>query len=209
MYGSSHDSGGSRACAVMDESNRCKSSYGSNPGRIPARCLISISAMCTVVAPNPASSEKKRLRSFMRHHRAGQVYFRRSSITLPSFGRLPGATSSTSPRSLVTSRIEATIGFARDSDGRSVDFAFERHAVVAALALDDQARAHDLGMAAHDLAHLPRRDEHGAHLGALVGAAHPALDAHVGAAAGARAGQHRRQIAGAEADQRIVLVEAW
>src|SRR5260221_658847 len=38
-------------------------------------------------------------------------------------------------------------------------------------------------MAAGDLVHLLRRDEHGAHLGALVGAAHPALDAHVAAAA--------------------------
>src|SRR6185369_16539936 len=40
--------------------------------------------------------------------RHAYVYFRRSSITLPSFGRLPGATSSTSPRSWVTSRIDAT-----------------------------------------------------------------------------------------------------
>ena len=62
-------------------------------------------------------------------------------------------------------------------------------------------------MAAHDLVHLLRGDEHRANLGALVGAAHPSFDAHVGAAAGARARQHGGEVAGCEADQRIVLVE--
>ena len=38
-------------------------------------------------------------------NRGGYLYFRASSITLPSLGRLPGASSSTLPRSLVTSRI--------------------------------------------------------------------------------------------------------
>mgnify|MGYP003335529628 CR=1 FL=1 len=51
-------------------------------------------------------------------------------------------------------------------------------------ALDDEARLRDLGVAAQDLAHLLGRDEHRAHLGRLVRAAHPALDAHVRAAAG-------------------------
>ena len=49
--------------------------------------------------------------------------------------------------------------------------------------------------------------EHAADLGGLVGAAQPALDARVGAARGAGAGQHRRQVPGAEADQRVVGVQ--
>src|SRR5467141_4098421 len=40
-------------------------------------------------------------------------------MTLPSFGRLPGGSSSTSPRSLVTSRIEATMASASPA-GRSL-----------------------------------------------------------------------------------------
>jgi hypothetical protein len=49
--------------------------------------------------------------------------------------------------------------------------------------------------------------EHAAHLGGLVGPAHPALDAGVGAARGASAGQHGRQVASAKADERVVGVE--
>jgi hypothetical protein len=80
----------------------------------------------------------------------------------------------------------------------------QRHAVVGHLAFDHQPGAADLGVAAHDLGHLARVHEHAAHLGGLVGAAQPALDAHVGAAGRAGAGQHGRQVAGAEADQRVV-----
>ncbi|MNT56503.1 hypothetical protein D3C72_1938070 [compost metagenome] len=49
--------------------------------------------------------------------------------------------------------------------------------------------------------------KHAPHLGRLVGSAHPALDARVGAARGAGAGQHGRQVARAKADQRVVGVE--
>ena len=49
--------------------------------------------------------------------------------------------------------------------------------------------------------------EHAAHLGGLIGAAHPALDAGIGAAGGALAGQIGGQVAGAKTDERIVGVE--
>ena len=57
-------------------------------------------------------------------------------------------------------------------------------------------------MTRHHLRDLARVHEHAPDLGGLVGPAHPALDADVGAARG-RARQHRREVAGAEADQRI------
>ena len=62
-------------------------------------------------------------------------------------------------------------------------------------------------MALGDLGDLLGMHEHALDLGGLVGAAEPALDAHVGAPARARARQHRRQVAGGEADHRVVAVE--
>src|SRR5258708_663005 len=41
-----------------------------------------------------------------------------------------------------------------------------------------------------------------------IGAAHPAADARVGAADGADPGEYRGQVPGAEADQRVVRIEA-
>ena len=104
------------------------------------------------------------------------------------------------------SRIDATMASARD-DRLSGDLDVERHAVVALRVVDDEPRLADLRMPRDDRRDLRRMHEHSLHLGRLVGAPHPALDAQVGAAAGARARQHRGQIAGAEADQRIVGVE--
>src|SRR5471032_1596540 len=46
-----------------------------------------------------------------------QVYFRTSSITLPSLGRLPGAANSTLPPTLQTIRIVPSIAFSRSGDG--------------------------------------------------------------------------------------------
>ncbi|MCY1367648.1 hypothetical protein D9M69_545920 [compost metagenome] len=62
-------------------------------------------------------------------------------------------------------------------------------------------------MAARHVGHLRRMHEHAAHLGGLVGAAHPALDAGVGAPAGRETGHDGRQVARAEAHQRIVRIQ--
>ncbi|MNT61274.1 hypothetical protein D3C72_1989020 [compost metagenome] len=65
-------------------------------------------------------------------------------------------------------------------------------------------------MAAQYVGHLPRMHEHALDLGRLVRAPQPAPEPHIGAPARARPlrglGHHRRQVAGAEADQRIVAV---
>ena len=75
------------------------------------------------------------------------------------------------------------------------------------LAGNHQPRPHQLGMAADDVVDLRGMHEHAAHLGGLIGPAQPALDPHVGAAAGAHAGEHCRQIAGGEPDQRVLGIE--
>src|SRR3954470_6874579 len=49
--------------------------------------------------------------------------------------------------------------------------------------------------------------EHALDLGGLVGAAHPTLDAHVAASAGATAGQDGREIPEAETDPGVMEVE--
>ena len=71
-------------------------------------------------------------------------------------------------------------------------FDVQRHLVVGHFAGDDQARALDLREALDHLGHLTRVHKHATHLGGLVGAAQPALDAHVGAACGAAARQDGR-----------------
>src|SRR5579859_1069999 len=70
-------------------------------------------------------------------------------------------------------------------DGGSVGstLAQQGHTVAAAVVLDDQAGADDLAMAPDDVGDLARVDEHALDLGRLVGAAEPALEAAVGAAA--------------------------
>ncbi|SPD63265.1 protein of unknown function [Cupriavidus taiwanensis] len=65
-------------------------------------------------------------------------------------------------------------------------------------------------MAAQDVGHLARMHEHALDLGRLVRAPQPALEPDIGAPARARPPRglrhHRRQVAGAKADQRIVAV---
>ena len=88
---------------------------------------------------------------------------------------------------------EEVARFRRLEDRRiPAHFASQGHLVGTRLARDHQACTQDLRMAPHDLVHLRRRDEHRAHLGALVGAPHPALDAHIRPAARALARQHGR-----------------
>ena len=82
----------------------------------------------------------------------------------------------------------------------------ECHAVVAVGSVDDQACAPDLRVPPDDRGNLRGVHEHSLDLGRLIGAAEPALDAHVGAATRRYAGKRRRQVAGCEADQRVVKV---
>ena len=79
--------------------------------------------------------------------------------------------------------------------------------VLSHLAFDHQARAQQFGVAAQHIGDLAGVNEHAPHLGSLVGASHPALDAHIAASRGALAGQHGAEVAGAKADQRVVGVE--
>jgi hypothetical protein len=102
------------------------------------------------------------------------------------------------------------IGNARvESGGRASAFEPEGHLVVAHLAADTRARLAGSPESGARCRPPGRVHEHAAHLGGLVGAAQPALDALVGAAGGAGAREHGREVAGAEADQRVVGVEAW
>ena len=55
-----------------------------------------------------------------------------------------------------------------------------------------------------DLADLQRVDEHAAHLCRLIGAAEPAFDPLVGAAARARFGEQRGKITRRKTDQRVL-----
>src|SRR5262245_6924823 len=81
------------------------------------------------------------------------------------------------------------------------------HAVLAVDLAHHEARTLDLWKSLDDLGHLDGVDEHALHLSRLVSAAHPALDAHVRATAGARARKNRGQVPRREADQRIVRIE--
>src|SRR5882724_7542754 len=97
----------------------------------------------------------------------------------------------------------------RKSRRRSIAyFALQGHAVGSAGIVHDQPRFQDFLVSPCDFGHLRRLHEHALHLGGLVGTAHPAADARVGAAAGADPRQHRGQVPGAEADQRIIRIEA-
>ncbi len=62
-------------------------------------------------------------------------------------------------------------------------------------------------MAFDDFVDLFRMDEHTAYLGGLVGTAHPALDAQVGAPAGTGAFHHRREVSGSKSNQRVIWVQ--
>src|ERR1700675_1230368 len=58
-----------------------------------------------------------------------------------------------------------------------------------------------------DLRDLLSPHEHALDLGGLIGAAYPALDAHVAASAGAPAGQCRREIPERKPDPRVMEIE--
>ena len=133
-----------------------------------------------------------------------------SSITLPSFGKLARRAERDFAAQLgdVADRRDDRLGVRRRV-ARAPRRAASSGRCRPGLSTTSRA-LRDLRMALDDRRHLRRMHEHALDLRRLVGAAHPALDAHVGAAARRRAGQQRRQVAGAEADQRIVGVErAW
>ncbi|MNT14120.1 hypothetical protein D3C72_1491130 [compost metagenome] len=92
---------------------------------------------------------------------------------------------------------------------RIIDFAMQSHLVVGHASRYHQPRLLDLRVAARDFMHLRWMHEHGAHLGGLIGASHPAFDARIRAPARRlrRIDQHGRQIARGKADQRIVGIE--
>ena len=81
------------------------------------------------------------------------------------------------------------------------------HRVLLAVARDDEAQPAEFRMPFADLRDLGRMHEHALHLGGLVGAAEPALDAHIRASAGGGTFQHGGQVAGSEPQQRIVGIE--
>ena len=83
----------------------------------------------------------------------------------------------------------------------------EGHVIEVVDPFHDQARLAHLGMAPDHLGDLARSNEQAAHLGRLIGAPEPAGEAPIGPPAGADAGQERRQVAGREANQRIVSIE--
>ena len=83
----------------------------------------------------------------------------------------------------------------------------QAHLVVGHFAADDQTGFLHRGKAAGDVGYLARVHKHALDLGGLIGATHPAFDAGRRAAAGTMAGQHRRQVSGAETDQGVVRVE--
>ena len=91
------------------------------------------------------------------------------------------------------------------SDVDRMPLAFDQQAtgVQIGLARDDQAHAPDLRVARSDRGDLRRIDEHPLDLGPLVGASHPALQPHIGAAARRPPGEHGREVAGPEAHERI------
>ncbi len=89
---------------------------------------------------------------------------------------------------------------------RAVALDAQQQGVVAAVVAHDEARLAQAVAFGHPR-DLLRVHEEAARLGGLVGAPHPPLDARVGAPARARPREHRREVAGGEAHQRIVLVE--
>src|SRR5262249_51547430 len=131
---------------------------------------------------------------------------RSSAITLPSFGRLPGATSFTSPPSFVTARSVATTPPVQGRGGRRPS-AHNFQPTRPARPRDQEPQPAELGMALADVRHLGGTHEHALDLGGLVGTAHPARQPHIGAPATRAARHHRREVAGREPDHRIVRVE--
>src|SRR5438046_1747592 len=117
---------------------------------------------------------------------------------------------------LFESNFAAQLGDTADAVGDSIGeagalsahFAAQGHAVGSARIVDDEPGFEDFRVAFDDLRHLRGMNEHAFDLGGLVGAAHPAADARIGAAAGAHPSQDRGKIARAEAYQGVVGVES-
>src|SRR5439155_2319437 len=91
---------------------------------------------------------------------------------------------------------------------RTAHLALQGHAVGSARIVHDKARLQDFLVSPYDLGDLRWLHEHSLHLRGLVGAAHPAADARIGAAAGTLSKQDRGKIAGAETYQGIIGVES-
>src|SRR5690606_33072917 len=83
----------------------------------------------------------------------------------------------------------------------------QHHDVAAHIAADHQPDLADLGVALEHAGDLPGMHEHAPHLGGLVRAAHPALDAHIRAAAACGPRPGGRLVARAAADRRVVGIE--
>ena len=118
---------------------------------------------------------------------------RSSAITLPSFGSVPGATSFTAPLSLVTDcSVSAIASLEAGARRRRIRPAASSRPA-RPRASRRGARASSSGWRLRHLGDLLGAHEHALHLGGLVGAAHPALDARVGAPAGRGARPARRR----------------
>jgi hypothetical protein len=112
---------------------------------------------------------------------------------------------STVPLSLATDRSVAVTS-SRVSFWRSA-FRSQPHHIGLIRARDDETQPSELGMALGDFRDLLGPHEHALDLGGLVGAAHPALDAHVAVSAGAAARQHGREIPECEANPGVMEVK--
>src|SRR6516164_9004523 len=86
-------------------------------------------------------------------------------------------------------------------------FGAQRHDIGFVLARGDEAETPERGMALADLGDLLGAHEHALDLGGLVGAAHPAFDAHIGAPARAFSWQRRGEIAERKPDPGMVRIE--
>ena len=122
-------------------------------------------------------------------------------MTLPSFGSYPAPPVRHVPRSFVT---DCTVcGDRRPAPpGSRISTSNVISSALAGRSMTSRARTIDgcrrtISATCIGWTNMPRT------LADLVGPAEPAADALVGAAARAAAGQHRRQIAGGEADQRV------
>jgi hypothetical protein len=111
---------------------------------------------------------------------------RSSAIALPSFGSEPDGTNSTEPPSLVTAQSDAAKRSCKASFGE-VHSAFSVVTSLSPPRVTTRRSRPSSGWRLPDLRDLFRAYEHALDLGGLVGAAHPSLDAHVAASAGAAA----------------------
>ena len=134
-----------------------------------------------------------------------QALGRSSAMTLPSFGRLPGGTISTSPRSLVTNASVSAI-LARQIVWGLSDLAGERHGVRVLVSRDHKSEFEEFRVVLANAVDLFGAHEHAFDLRGLIGAAHPSLDPQIGASAHLPRDECR-QVAERKPDQRIIRIE--